>query len=601
MPDIIRLLPESVANQIAAGEVIQRPASAVKELLENSIDAGATEIKLIIKDSGRNLIQVIDNGCGMSATDARMSFERHATSKIKEANDLFAIRTFGFRGEALASIAAIAKVSMKTRRHEDELGTIIEIEGAHFISQSPCSSPAGTSIAIKNLFYNVPARRNFLKSNQAELRHVIEEFQRVALVHHNISFSFYHQEKPVFVLQPSGLKQRIIALMGNHFNNRLLTVEQDTPELNINGYIGKPEFARRARGEQFFFVNGRFIRNPYLNHAVETAFMELIPEGAYPVYFLYLKVDPAAIDVNIHPTKTEINFQHSQLIYATIKASVRQALGRFSLSPQIDFETENSFNVPPLLAGQLPQAPTITINPRYNPFGEVAKPGPEIWHGKTDKASWKTLLDFDRPFGSTLSESQVTNDSSADELPSHIMHLAGGYILAKVKSGLMIIDQYAAHQRILFDQLMQRFEGENLSSQQSLFPHQVSFSPGDAEIIREIEPLLKEFGFVIEPMGLNTFVVNGMPSGFADEDPAGLLESIVENYRNDEPDLYFGLKNSVASVIARRMAVKPDKILQPEEMTNLINELFSCQAPEIAPDGSATLRIFSPGELFNRS
>ncbi len=602
MPDLIKLLPDSVANQIAAGEVIQRPASAVKELLENAIDSGASDIKLIIKDSGRTLIQVIDNGCGMSVTDARMCFERHATSKIKDAQDLFAIHTLGFRGEALASIAAIAQIQMKTRRHADELGTLIEIDGSVLKNQAPIPCPAGTSVAVKNLFFNVPARRNFLKSNNAEFRHIIEEFQRVALVYPKIAFSFISNDKPLFGLQPGGMKQRIIALMGSHFNNRLLPVEEETQIVSIGGYIGKPEFARKTRGEQFYFVNNRFIRNPYLHHAVESAYREIIPEGSFPVYFLYLKADPSTIDINIHPTKTEVSFQHNQLIYATVKAAVKKSLGKFSLAPEIDFESESSINISTMPVGYVPKEPDIRLNPDYDPFAS----GPFQARSSTSKPvdpNWRTLFESQND---SISDQNLTNNipikATEDEkdLEAGLFQVNGKYIIAKVKSGLMVINQYSAHQRIIYDLMMERLSKIHPGSQTSLFPHTLSLTPGDADILRELGGLMKKLGFGIEAMGVNTFVVNGIPADMEESDPAELIENILENFKQNQADVKIDKNICLALSVARQMAVKPDRLLQNREMINIINELFACKTPEIAPDGSPTLRIITIEELNSR-
>ncbi|MGA3015379.1 MAG: DNA mismatch repair endonuclease MutL, partial [Bacteroidales bacterium] len=378
MPDLIHLLPDSVANQIAAGEVVQRPASAVKELLENAVDAGATQIKLIIKDAGKTLIQVIDNGCGLSERDARMCFERHATSKIQTANDLMAIHTLGFRGEALASIASIAQVELRTKRVDDEVGTSIIIEGSEFKSQAPVSTPDGTSISVKNLFFNVPARRNFLKSNTLELKYIIEEFLRVALVNTEVAFTLYNHDRILHQAPASNLKQRLVALLGNAYNQRLIPVSQETGIVNIHGFIGKPEFSKKTRGEQYFFANGRFIKNPYLHHAIENAFQQLIPKDSFPTYFIYLTVDPKNVDVNIHPTKTEVNFQDIKSIYAILHSSVRQSIGKFNITPSLDFETEPSMDIPPLPKDAEVKQPVIKVDPEYNPFEKKVKPQFEI-------------------------------------------------------------------------------------------------------------------------------------------------------------------------------------------------------------------------------
>lgn len=607
MPDIIKLLPESVANQIAAGEVIQRPASAVKELLENAVDSGATDIKLFIKDSGKALIQVIDNGCGMSITDARLAFERHATSKIREASDLFAIRTLGFRGEALASVAAVAQVQLKTRRHEDELGTLIEIEGATFKNQAPCSCPAGTSIAVKNLFFNVPARRNFLKSNAAEFRHIIEEFQRVALVYPGVSLSLHNDDRPVFSLQASNLKQRIVGLMGNQLLNRLIPVEENTPEACVGGFVGKPEFARKTRGEQYFFVNKRFIRNPYLHHAVESGYQELIPDDSHPAYFIYLEVDPNTIDVNIHPTKTEVNFQYNQIIYTLLKSAVKKAVGKFSVAPTIDFEADQSLRITTPPPGYIPRPPQINLDPDYDPFKTSPK---QDYHHQKEKVDehWKNLYKPESVTQSSLllrtglesADNEQTESLALQPESNLMMQLNSRYIVTRVKSGIMIIDQHQAHQRILFDQWMERLEGEKTSSQQNLFPETVNFSPANADIVREIQPQLQALGFVIEALGTNTFVVSGMPAGIEQESPGELLEKIIDNYKKNLVDLKSDKRTNLARAMSRQLAIKPGKVLSNEEMLALVNELFASKAPEIAPDGSPTLRIITLHEIGKR-
>lgn len=607
MPDIIRLLPESVANQIAAGEVIQRPASAAKELLENAVDAGATEIKLYVKDSGKALIQVIDNGCGMSVTDARLAFERHATSKIREANDLFAIRTLGFRGEALASIAAVAQIQLKTRRLEDDLGTLIGIEGATFKNQVPCSCPAGTSIAVKNLFFNVPARRNFLKSNTAEFRHIIEEFQRVALVYPEVSFSLINDDRPMFSLQASNLKQRIVGLMGNQLLNRLIPVEENTPEASVSGFIGKPEFARKTRGEQYFFVNKRFIRNSYLHHAVQSAYQELIPDDSHPAYFIYLDVDPNTIDVNIHPTKTEVNFQYNQIIYTLLKSAVKKALGKFSLTPVIDFEADQSINITAPPPGYIPRQPQVNFDSEYNPFRTTIKTDYRPTKEKVDD-NWKNLYKPESFAQSSLllrtstdlADNQQTTPSAPVPESSILLQLDGRYIVTRVKSGLMIIDQHLAHQRILFDRWMDRLAGEKSGSQQSLFPETVNFSPANADILREILPQMQTLGFMIEALGTNTFVVSGMPVGIEDESPGELLEKIIDNYKKNLVDLKTDKRTNIARAMSRQLAIKPGKVLSNEEMLALVNELFAGKAPETAPDGNATLRLITLNEIQKR-
>ena len=485
MSDIIKLLPDSVANKIAAGEVIQRPASAAKELLENSIDSGASEIKLIIKDAGKTLIQVVDNGSGMSETDARMSFERHATSKIQSANDLFAIRTMGFRGEALASIAAIAHVDIKTKLSNQELGSHICIEGSEVKSQDAVSCTDGTNISVKNLFFNVPARRNFLKSNNVETRHIIEEFNRVALVNPNIEFSFIHNERKVFKLPISNLKQRITGIMGSNYGQKLVPVEQKTDKINITGYIGKPEFAKKTRGEQYFFVNNRFIKHPYLNHAVDNAFQELLPSKAFPSYFIYFDVDPKQIDINIHPTKTEVNFLDNKLIYAILRSAVKQGLGKYNITPTIDFEVEQSFDAPNPPKGKPIINPFEKTESTFNPF-ETQQQKIQTKREVSNSENWEKLFAgknvqneiFESPDDAKsnnehLNELRTSNNENGTE-ERKIFQIQNRYILTFIKSGILIIDQQNAHERILYERYKKMLENKKGNSQQELFPQNIS-------------------------------------------------------------------------------------------------------------------------------
>ncbi len=605
MSDIIHLLPDSVANQIAAGEVIQRPASAVKELLENAVDAGADDIKLIIKDAGKTLIQVIDNGCGMSETDARMAFERHATSKINNAEDLFAIKTLGFRGEALASIAAIAQVELKTKRVEDEVGICIKIEGSEVKSQEPCSSTNGTSFSIKNLFYNIPARRKFLKSNNTELRHIIEEFQRVALVYPEIRFSFFNETRQLFQLEKSGLKQRIASLFGTAYNTKLVPVEQKTDLVNISGFIGKPEFAKKTRGEQYFFVNGRFIKHPYLNHAVNNAFKELIPSDAFPTYFIYFELNPDEIDINIHPTKTEVNFENNQVIYAMLSSAVKQALGKFNLTPSIDFDVERGIDITPLPRSTEIKQPTVNIDESYNPFEVEAKREnkPAFHPDKPDTRNWQKLYG-EKDF--TQNRQENTNhpeeNASFGFIPENkepetesgtVFQLHNKYIVSSVKSGLLIIDQQRAHERILFERFLKKLDSRKGTSQQQLFPVTIQFSPSDAEILKEINDELKILGFDIEDFGENTFIVNGNPAEMNNRDIKGVLEGIIENFKKHLKDIAKDKKVNLARSMAVNLSIKQGRKLQAEEIKSLIDQLFACRMPEVSPDGKPTLRILT--------
>lgn len=603
MPDIIHQLPDSVANQIAAGEVIQRPASAVKELLENAVDSGADDIKLVIKDAGKTLVQVIDNGCGMSETDARMSFERHATSKIKDATDLFAIQTLGFRGEALASIAAISQVEMKTRRHEDETATILIIEGSSVVSQEPAAGNKGTSMAVKNLFYNIPARRKFLKSNTTELRHIIEEFQRVALVRPAIKFTFFNDGKQLFNLNPGNQKQRIVSLFGPSFNNKLLPLEQKSDVVFISGFIGKPEFARRTRGEQYFFVNGRFIKHAYLNHSLENAFRELIPSDSFPTYFINFKIDPAEIDINIHPTKTEINFQNNQVIYAMLSSAVRQSLGKFNIVPSLDFDSDSAFNITMPPKEKTFDTPRVTLNPDYNPFSDTrpADGSSRRFMGKPSVSrEWENLYTHGplvtRPEREEDKKGEI--EEKDDQSRSNVFfQLQGELLIAQVKSGLMIIHRQRALERIYFEDCLRSLESGKGLSQQNLFPQTIQLSAVDAEILNSLMGDLHLLGFDIDDFGNNAFIINGTPAEMNNNDVKDVLDSIIENVKNNIGEIKIDKKVSLARSMAVNMAFRHAAILKAEEIKSLIDRLFATKAPESSPDGKPVVRIISFDEL----
>ncbi len=612
MSDIIHLLPDSVANQIAAGEVILRPASAVKELLENAIDAGASEINLIAKDAGKTLIHVVDNGGGMTERDARMSFERHATSKIKQANDLFAIRTLGFRGEALASIAAIAQVEMKTRRHEDELGTVVEVEGSKVKNQANCSCPAGTSIQVKNLFFNVPARRSFLKAESAELKHIVDEFFRVALVYNDIRFTFHHNARLVYQLLPSNRKQRIVSLFGSGYNERLVPVEQVSEAISITGFIGKPEFARKSRGEQYFFVNGRYIRHPYLHHSIESAYKELIPVDSLPSYFIYIDTDPGTIDINIHPTKTEVNFLDSKVIYAIIRSAVRQALGLNNLLDSIDFDVERSLDFAPPGANYPVKNPFDRPPSNFNPFeqsGPPAHPQPEPWK-KPSIQGWENLYDNNdfKIEGQKQEEGLFSDPANSDESQekdraTNVFQFQNRYIISSIRSGLVLIDQQRAQERILYEQYLERIRQSQQVIQQELFPCQVSFSSSDAELLDEITDELNVIGFHLNKLGKNTFVVSGTPSGLQETDLQSLLENFLEQYKRNLIELDLDKSTNLARSLACSLSARAGKRLYPEEMIHLIDELFSCKVPDVTPDGKKVFNVISVDQvhqLLNR-
>ena len=598
MGDIIRLLPESVANQIAAGEVVQRPASAVKELLENAVDAGATEIKLIIKDAGKTLIQVVDNGCGMSERDARMCFERHATSKIKSANDLLAVRTLGFRGEALASIASIAQVELKSRRTEEEIGTSIQVHGSEFSSQTAASCSNGTTVTVKNLFFNVPARRNFLKSNTLELKYIMEEFYRVALVHPDISFRMYNQDRILIQLSPSNLKQRLVALLGSSYNQRLIPVHQESQLVNLSGFIGKPEFAKKKRGEQYFFANGRFIKNPYLNHAVENAFQELIPKEAYPAYFIYLELDPSSIDVNIHPTKTEINFQDAKSIYAILTTAIKQSIGKHHLTPALNFETEKSFDLPPLPDDHPVRPPAISYNPDYNPFEKQTKPQLEInykTHGGERGAHWQKLFD---PL-KEIHPGQVEIPESTESIIP-VLQIGNRYLVTHLRNGIVVIDQQAAHERILYEEFLQQEEKKDGSAQKLLLPQTVQVSHDDAEMVRDISDLLLQAGFEISGFGKNTFVVHTVPTGVESTEIQPLIEGILESYKNETDGFRKKEEHTLARTMALKLAIKRGKQLNQHEASSLIRQLMNCAVPDLSPDSKPTMFLLSFEELAKK-
>ncbi len=608
MSDIIKLLPDAVANQIAAGEVVQRPASAVKELLENAIDAGADTISLVIKDAGKALIQVIDNGFGMSETDARLSFERHATSKITAAADLFNINTKGFRGEALASIAAIAQVELKTRVAENDLGTQILIEGSQVKEQEVCSCAKGTSFSIKNLFFNVPARRNFLKSNPVEIKHIIEEFQRVAMVHADISFGMYNNGNEVFNLKKGSFRQRIVGVFGEKINQKLVPVEENTDIVSIKGFVSKPEFAKKTRGEQYFFVNDRFIKNSYLNHAIQNAFDQLLSKDQFPSYFLKLTIDPAKIDINIHPTKTEIKFEDERSIYAIIRTAVKQALGKHNITPSLDFDQESTFNVPLMRSTDVIKAPTIKVNKDYNPF-ETKPASPSFQKldnrnlTKQSSEQWESLYaDFEKDTTEIIThqkenEEQQVISSAWDEEDSStfvnagtqaLIQLHAKYILAHLKSGSLIIDQERAHTRILFEKYIQNFANGQGMTQQLLFPETIDFTSADAELMNELQSEIKQLGFDFEKMGKSSFVVSGVPVELKEQNVKKIIEGLLEQFKMNESELKLKKHENLAISMARSASIKSGKKLTEEEMKALVDELFSCEMPYSLPNGKPT-------------
>lgn len=609
MSDIIQLLPDSVANQIAAGEVVQRPASAVKELLENAIDAGANKVQLILKDAGKALIQVIDNGCGMSVTDARMCFERHATSKVRKAADLFAIRTMGFRGEAMASIAAISQVEMKTRRHEDEIGTMIEIEGATFIKQEPCATPAGTSICIKNLFYNTPARRNFLRSNPAEMRHIIDEFQRISMANPHIAFSLHSDGQEIYRLPASGLKQRIVHLLGNNYNERLIPVEEETSIINLKGFIGKPQFAKKTRGEQFFFVNNRFIKDGYLNHAVTKAYEELLTEENFPLYVLFIDIDPAKIDVNVHPTKTEIKYLEEKSIYAIMHSAVKRSLGRFNISPSIDFDQETGFSS--MISLKKPEdivPPTINFNPDFNPFGESKSTTREYAYQSSNdyqpavSKNWGSLYEIVKHQPQEQAALELDPEGEDEKLApvqKQLMQVHNKYIMSQIKSGIMVIDQQAAHERILYERFLLHLEDRKGASQQSLFPQTVTLSPNDFELAKSLLDDIKSLGFEVREFGKNTLVIEGIPVdlGSNNFNETQLFEHLIEGFKNSQQELKLDKRDALARSMARNSSIKSGVSLEQEEMNTLIEQLFACKTPNFSISGKPVIQTIGLTEI----
>lgn len=619
MTDIIQLLPDHVANQIAAGEVVQRPASVVKELLENAVDAKATSITLIIKDAGKTLVQVTDDGIGMSLTDARLSFERHATSKIKSADDLFNLHTKGFRGEALASIAAIAHVELKTKTQDSEVGTHLTIEGSKVISQDPAVVPKGTTIAVKNLFYNIPARRNFLKSNPVETRHIIDEFHRVALAHPSVSFQMLHNGSDVFNLPASNSRQRIVNIFGSKTNEKLVPVNEETEILKINGFVLKPEFGKKSRGDQFFFVNDRFIKSPYLHHAVSSAYEGLMKNGVHPGYFLFLEVDPHSIDINIHPTKTEIKFDDEHSIYAMLRSTIKHSLGQFNIAPILDFERDKGFDTPYEYAKKNPTAPSIEVDRDFNPFKEKPKQGNisfpfERARSSGATTSWESLYvglkDGTASVGVDSNQSslhqiefeseEVTGslfETGNSETGQLTFQLQNKYIISPLKNGLMVIHQNLAHQRILYEELLKNITVKEAVSQQLLFPLQLNFSKPDVEIIENIREQLEHTGFVFSELKEEHVEISGIPVMIMESHVVNLLQQLVSHIKEDLPDNGFSQNDMLAKSMAASMAIKTGISLNREEQEHLINQLFACKEPSVSPGNKPVFTRIDLGEI----
>lgn len=602
--DIIHLLPDAVANQIAAGEVIQRPASVIKELIENAIDAGASNINVVLEDAGRTLIQVVDDGKGMSDTDARLAFERHATSKIKKADDLFALKTMGFRGEALPSIAAVAHVKLTTRTIENELGTQVEIEGSRLVSQEPCACPVGANFEVRNLFFNVPARRKFLKSNQTELNNIIQEFERIALVNPSVAFTLHHNGSLVTQLPSAPLRMRISNIFGRKLNEQLLDIDVDTTLIHLKGFVGKPDSSKKKGCHQYFFVNGRFMRHPYFAKAIMEAYDQLIPTGEQIPYFLYFEVDPANIDVNIHPTKTEVKFENEQAIWQIIVAAIREVLGRFSAVPVLEFDTEGCPEIPVFQEHGNIAPPKLEFNSNFNPFTKNSAPSPSKSANR-----WEVLYP-DVMTGSGLDGYEVTEiteeetetlyasqEEEAIEMSSEHIQLQGQYILTPVRSGMMIVNQQRAHIRILYDKYRAQMEGQPVSTQGLLFPEVVQFSIADALLLEEATDELKALGFELSPLGGGSFAVNGMPAGLEDIQPTVLLTNIIESIKDKSTGMEADIQHRLALTIARSAAIVVGQALTNAEMDNLINQLFACPNPNHTPDGKLIVTILQYADI----
>ena len=623
MSDVIKLLPDAIANQIAAGEVIQRPASVVKELLENSVDSGAKNIQLIIKDAGRALIQVVDDGCGMSETDARMCFERHATSKIKKIEDLFSLYTFGFRGEAMASIAAVAQVEMKTKPHDKEVGTILIVEGSKVILQEQTATNSGTSISVKNLFYNVPARRNFLKSNQIETKHILDEFVHVALANPSIFFSLHHNGIEVYHLKAANIRQRIVNIFGKNYNEKLVPIEEITDYVSVRGFIGKPEVSKKTRGEQFFFVNNRFIKNNFLNYAITKAYDGLITDKSFPFYCLFIDIEPGAIDINVHPTKQEIKFEDEKSIYLLLNAAAKHGLSQYSVMPTIDFEHESTFNqlIDERVYNEQPfkvvqsklNTDSNTRGSYHSPFDKdipVTQQRNFTNDNNPNFDEWKKLYEIDEE----TEERTVTIRSKMDQLEAleneneisnnpfknerfEPIQLHERYILTQIRSGFILVDQHKAHQRILFERYLRNLANQPASTQQTLFPKTLEFNNSDTELLKEIIPELKALGFDIQFFGGTTFVVHGMPGDLSDENETQLIEKLLEDFKTSSKTDDFDKRKNVAKTFAYQTAIKSGKTLDKNSMQQLIDELFACEQPNINPAGLATFIQYSFDEI----
>ncbi len=612
MPDVIRLLPDNIANQIAAGEVVQRPASVVKELLENAIDAGAKNIKLIVKESGKAMVQVIDDGIGMSETDARMCFERHATSKIRTSEDLFSIKTMGFRGEAMASIAAVAQVELKSRRESEELGALLQVDGSEIKRAELTSTAKGTSICVKNLFFNVPARRNFLKSNSVEMRHIVDEFQRVALANSEVAMSLYQNDLEMYRLTPGKLSKRIVEIFGKNYQNQMASCLEETADIKVYGYVGKPEFAKKTRGEQFFFVNNRYIKSSYLNHAVVNAFEGLLQEKTYPFYTLFLELDPKHIDINVHPTKTEIKFDDERTVYAVVKAAVRQALGTHNITPSLDFRQDVNF------AAFTPQPSSTSsgsgADKAYTQFRNIERQDTSHWE-KLYEGLQKEIereeesnaqMDIHPEAGATITLGSAVNQQTPEEgeLPreKQYFQIHKKFIATHVKSGLMLVAQQEAHERVLYEKFLTMIQQRSGASQQSLFPVTLELNPSDFSLVMGMKDEIKAIGFEFSVFGKNAIIINGVPADLKATNEKELFEGFIEQFKQNQSQLSVSTDENIARAIARRSSLKEGVLLGVEEMSSLIDQLFACQNPNYAPNGRRTsfiLELEKIDQFFN--
>ena len=610
MSSIIQLLPDHVANQIAAGEVVQRPSSVVKELLENAVDAKATDIKLIIKDAGKSLIQVIDNGQGMSVTDSRLCFERHATSKIRQAEDLFSLHTKGFRGEALASIAAIAHVEMKTKQDQEELGTHIIIEGSKFVSQEPAVLPKGTSFSIKNLFFNIPARRNFLKSETVEQRYIVDEFQRVAMAHPNIHFTMYHNGSEIFNLPISNFRQRIVNIFAGKTNEKLVPVKEETEIVNLQGFIGKPEFSKKNRGEQFFFVNNRFIKSGYLHHAVMAAYEGLLKDGAQPSYFLYLDVPPHTIDINIHPTKTEIKFDDEHALYAILRSAIKHSLGQFNVAPVLDFDRDPNLDTPYQYQNKEADYPTIQVDSNYNPFSED-KPNKSFassfnYRKPEVQPSWESLYIGLKQAGQEITKMTFENDAVTSSLfeeteveqeVKRTYQIHKKYIVSPIKSGMVVINQKRAHERVLYEEFLTSMTVKQASSQRLLFPLELYFSSAEIKLIAELQLALENLGFIFDAIHDDSILVSGLPITITESKASFVLDDLLTDLQDGIPDNSFSQNDTIAKSMAKSLAVKTGTYLTEKEQENLVHNLFACKEPNVSPFQKPTFITMSVEDL----